>query len=354
MHFDQDEIGLLVLTTLDASAGKCSAPSSCSSRVHSVLRFPWQGVGLMIRPRSERSTTAGSASSVGGIMTSNLVGHLFSFGDRQVAFRSGPAKCRRYLVFVGDPSAGFMHPPYVKALQQMLEAAGWCLVQVQLSSSNGGYGTCDVWRDADELDALMQILLSKKATRFVMMGHASGCLSVVHYAKHGRHASDLNGVVLQAPFSIRESQTSGDSRRAALVARHMKYAEDLVMQGKGHHFMPRDVPLPDDHTFPIEANRFRSLFGRLTDDDIFSSDLQDGELEARLGAIAAPKGVGPGGGSSVGGGRPVLVVGGSADAHVPLHVHLSSWLTRLARCMGVQAEAHVIDGADTHCSAHGK
>jgi len=82
-----------------------------------------------------------------------LAGQLFVYHEdrRLVAFRTGPAACRRYIIYVGGMagSAGTSAPlgaPYIRALSTAANDADWCLVQPMLSSAGPGLGITDGWQ----------------------------------------------------------------------------------------------------------------------------------------------------------------------------------------------------------------
>ena len=82
-----------------------------------------------------------------------LAGQLFVYHEdrRLVAFRTGPAACRRYIIYVGGMagSGGTSAPlgaPYIRALSTAANDADWCLVQPMLSSAGPGLGITDGWQ----------------------------------------------------------------------------------------------------------------------------------------------------------------------------------------------------------------
>ena len=90
------------------------------------------------------------------------------------------------------------------------------------SREGSGYGTSSLRQDVDELDELLDHLVSEARPPhppsdvdgakiqprddIVLIGHSTGCQDSVFYMKHGRPdlRRRVKGVVLQAPVSDRE------------------------------------------------------------------------------------------------------------------------------------------------------
>lgn len=86
-------------------------------------------------------------------------------------------------------------------------------------------------------------------------------------------------VALQAPVSDRESLTLTPPG-VVDSSTHLAHAKSLQHQGKGEEMMPRSA-----FWAPITASRYISLFDMNGEDDFFSSDLTDDELNDRLGHV---------------------------------------------------------------------
>ena len=159
-------------------------------------------------------------------------------------------------------------------------------------------------RDASELKLLAAALKRDWGSRgVVLMGHSTGAQDCVRYAQRWQEsrdgAADLLGVVLQAGCSDREGAMFLDpeaTRQNLAVARSMAEA------GRGDEAMPRGTMFD---RAPITADRYLSLYERLGDDDMFSADLTDAEMSARLGHL---------------GGVPALVLLSGADEFMPPEV----------------------------------
>lgn len=169
---------------------------------------------------------------------------------------------------------------------------GWRVFQPVLQSSYRGWGTGSLSEDAEDIDRFLECLQKTRGiSDVVLLGHSTGCQDVVHFLATGRFASCIKGIVLQAPVSDREAVpltcTSG-GHTLSEISKFKELATSMVADGRGEEVMPRQASLLIGPPHPITAYRFHSLTGRMTDDDMFSSDLTDEELRKRLGHINVP------------------------------------------------------------------
>ena len=107
------------------------------------------------------------------------------------------------------------------------------------------------------------------------------------YLKSGAHRARVVGAILQAPVSDREAMVM--EHGADAMADGVRLAREMIEDGKGEMLMPRHAP--GVFRTPITASRYHSLAGRMTPDDVFSSDLSPAELETQLGHMRTANGV---------------------------------------------------------------
>lgn len=153
--------------------------------------------------------------------------------------------------------------------------------KVILSSSYSGYGLVSLHQDVEELDLLIDYLeLNLHVKRIVLCGHSTGCQDIIFFLKYAKNKTKIWKGILQGPASDRESYT--------LLAKDIKpdfeKALECVNSGNGNQIF--DIPYALPH--PLRAFRFVSLAGRMTEDDMFSSDLTDLELQTQLGHVEVP------------------------------------------------------------------
>jgi len=139
-----------------------------------------------------------------------------------------------------------------------------------------GFGRSSLDQDVAELDTLIDFLsLQYEPDSFFLIGHSTGCQDAVTFFRKGRNAHRIRGIVLQAPVSDRDFLHS-----LPHAEERLKKAEEIYAT-QGPETLLND-PLFTS-VFPVlTARRFLSLAQRLGDDDMFSYDLTDEELDARL------------------------------------------------------------------------
>jgi pimeloyl-ACP methyl ester carboxylesterase len=206
-----------------------------------------------------------------------------------VMFTSGPevSDSEGTAVFIGGLTDGPMSLSYLPALAAALEEKRWRLCQPTLSSAYLGFGVSDLDKDAEELDLVVDRILAsasaiekkKKKHAVALVGHSTGCQDIVHFLRRGRRRADIAAAVLQAPVSDREAMCMEHGEEAIAAANAA--ARAMCAEGAGVDLMPRSTP----GTFgaPVSAARYASLSGRMTPDDLFSSDLTAHELSQQIG-----------------------------------------------------------------------
>jgi hypothetical protein len=221
-----------------------------------------------------------------------------------------PNKC----ILLGGLSDGLLPVPYTQQLQHVCQQHDWSLVQPVLSSSYTGFGHGSLQRDCDELQELLNYLITfRNGKEFALIGHSTGCQDVIYFMKHATTVLTcrIRLVVLQAPVSDRE-----DAMQQNQYDTRLEYAMQHVQDGKGQEMLPRSF-----FWAPITAQRYVDLNVRGGTDDYFSSDFTDQELVERLHHV----------GSHVD--LRVLVAFSGADEYVPSHVNSEMLTQRLVAAM---------------------
>ena len=216
--------------------------------------------------------------------------------------------------------------------------------------------------------------LGKRRTgKIVLMGHSTGCQDVMEYlvgdkreeqereqkqkqrqekkkeegdgvassmASQRQVSGVIHGAILQAPVSDREGLVR--DLAPAVYESSVRMAEEWVAQGRGGDVLPVSATggFYGAGT-PISANRWLSLAspGKDGDDDYFSSDLSDGQLQRTFGML--PKAGTDGDDVENAGGCPVLVLYSGKDEHVPEFVDKEALVKRWVGIM--KANGVVVD-----------
>ncbi|KAK4523696.1 hypothetical protein GAYE_PCTG75G1592 [Galdieria yellowstonensis] len=207
----------------------------------------------------------------------SLPGELCLYDEQQhlAAFVAYPGN-KAMVIFITGLTEGLFAPSYFGPLAKALYTRGFTTVQPILSSSYHGFGRSSLDQDVAELDTLIDFLsLQYEPDSFFLIGHSTGCQDAVTFFRKGRNAHRIRGIVLQAPVSDRDFLHS-----LPHAEERLKKAEEIYAT-QGPETLLND-PLFTS-VFPVlTARRFLSLAQRLGDDDMFSYDLTDEELDARL------------------------------------------------------------------------
>jgi pimeloyl-ACP methyl ester carboxylesterase len=189
------------------------------------------------------------------------------------------AVCSNAVILIPGLGDGIMSMAYSTSLHFSLSQIDYSLIQVNISSSFNQFGFNDLKRDISELQELIQFLKVKyNFNRIFLLGHSTGCQDVLYYMRYGTNQSLVNGVILQGAVSDRDGLMMEESTPSMI-----KESKELVLQGKPDAILSQRL-----YDAPITANRFLSLAGRLTPDDMFSIDLTDDELIPILSPVRVP------------------------------------------------------------------
>lgn len=137
-----------------------------------------------------------------------------------------------------------------------------------------------------DIDAGIQFLINQGFTEVVLVGHSTGANKVCYYAA----AVDdprVAGIVLSGPMSDRYSASDEETRQ-----KNLRLVEQKIREGKGDEIMTGLDFLP------LTPNRWMSLMGEGSAEDVFNYRDEDGAL-ATYGKIR----------------KPMLVVFGGNDEH---------------------------------------
>ncbi len=147
------------------------------------------------------------------------------------------------------------------------------------------------------------------------MGHSTGCQDTIAYLVGPGHDTRpaIDGAILQAPVSDREfivTQMTPTQYQSSVTT-----AQAMVSEGKGEEIMP------SSETFGffggvVCARRWLSLMSPNHDgeDDYFSSDLSDSQLQSSFGAVPL--------------GTPLCILIGGKDEYMPATIDKQALLQR--------------------------
>jgi len=205
-----------------------------------------------------------------------------------------------------------------------LDGTEWTVFNLILSSSYGGWGMGRLGTDIDEIAHTVNYIREYKtpvygAGKVVVMGHSTGSQDVMHYLncpnprpahptfdKGVQHIvrPQIDGAIMQAPVSDREGilwvvkcGTARDSpetmrelyNKAVKEARENTYEDNNSVDTIVPLSVTGRIGYPA--TAPVSSRRFLSLVSpdspeKPEEDDLFSSDLSDAQLQKTFGKVA--------------------------------------------------------------------
>ncbi|GJQ13936.1 hypothetical protein GpartN1_g5727.t1 [Galdieria partita] len=243
-----------------------------------------------------------------------IPGELCLYDERKhlAAFVAYPGN-KAMVIFIAGLTDGLFSPRYFGPMAMAFHAQGVTCVQPILSSSYNGFGTSSLDQDVAELDTLIDFLSQHYHPHCIfLIGHSTGCQDAVTFFRKGRNATLIRGIVLQAPVSDRDFLQSLPRAQERLEkARSICTTQGPETLLNGELFTS---------VFPVlTARRFLSLAERLGDDDMFSYDLSDEELQSRLRHMRNV---------------PTLAIFSEKDEAVPKHISYPELSKRLCNVMG--------------------
>ncbi|KAI8333612.1 hypothetical protein BC941DRAFT_401151 [Chlamydoabsidia padenii] len=249
-------------------------------------------------------------------------GKLFTYHKelRLTAFESGVVGSNKTVIFMEGLTDGYNGVPYLSKLNDTVTKHGYSLIQIHTTSFYNGYGASSLSNDAKELDYLIDYLRQhRNRTQIVVMGHSTGCQDCYWHNKYGRNK--VAGYILQAPASDREYYVAECQDSAC----HIQLAVTMREQGRGSDWMPRFIS-----DVPVTADRFYSLHAYGGDDDVFSTDLTDDELDKLYKDVN----------------QPMMVIHGQQDEFYKSSMDPMVMLQRLQKSCPAIKKIAVVPGAN--------
>lgn len=114
---------------------------------------------------------------------------------------------------------------------------------------------------ADDIAGAVGLAENKGAKQVFLVGHSTGCQKSVYYLTRPHHQK-IAGAVLLAPMSDFADTLILEKKK--IYTKATVVAEKMIQAGKGRELLPSSV-----WSFPMEAQRFVSLFTKDSVEEIF-------------------------------------------------------------------------------------
>lgn len=249
---------------------------------------------------------------------------------------------QNFLIFIGGLGDGLLCTKYIPLIADYFNTqleGKWAVVETLISSSYIGCGTGSLKRDVRELGQLVKYLRTErgsKDSKVVLMGHSTGCQDTLEYLSKYTFQEDfeeilrLDGGILQAPVS--DTEASEYFHNVKEMPKLLEEAKKLIDEGRGEELASEEARKAS-FGVPVSAYRFYSLNARRTDDDYFSSYLEDDDYKQTFAKIQLP----------------ILVLVGEKDEFIPPTVDRQALLEHWKRNTPAKlwsAYSKVVKGAD--------
>lgn len=269
-----------------------------------------------------------------------ILSHYLFQAPRLVAFEYGQShqSSLNTIIFIGGLGDGLLTVPYLTVLAAALPLS-YSLAQILLSSSYGGWGSSSLTIDVREIAQCVEYFRKlRPGGKIVLMGHSTGSQDVIHYLVSDGRRPPVDGGILQAAVSDRESLASIVSPDD--FERGIKLAREYITDGRGKDILPSSITC-FIYSSPVSANRFISLASPGPDhageDDYFSSDFDDARIKRTFGKAGST-------------GTRLSILLGDNDSSIPDDVDkavlLEKWTRHIREGGGtVDEDAGIIPGA---------
>ncbi len=173
-------------------------------------------------------------------------------------------------------------------LEAAIRDVGYTFYQPLLRSSYSGYGYSSIETDVEDLASFLDHIRDEYGvSRVTLMGHSTGCQDIVEYMHRSANKGFIDRVILQAPVSDREAFDALLQKDPTLVDSFKKSCL-LASSALPGTFLPKEVRNLIRDGDPLTCERFKSLAGRETIDDCFSSDAESDYLIERFSGVTCP------------------------------------------------------------------
>ena len=218
------------------------------------------------------------------------------------------------VVFIPGLTEGFLQPSYVPDLSAFLGGYGVRFFQPMLRSSYGGWGSASLESDAADLGEFIEhIRQVRSVAKIVLIGHSTGCQGIIHCLKCFQ-IDNIHSIILQGAVSDRQAwDVACEGNPVMTQLRQVMHGKALETDPL--NFLPREAGSLVREGDVLTAERFLSLNGTATLDDMFSSDLSDDYQKKLFLHIK----------------EPVLIVQSLQDEFIPKHIDPAKLALKISR-----------------------
>ena len=162
------------------------------------------------------------------------------------------SKGKAVFLNVHGTASNFYEEYFIEVMSEKFLDAGISM----LSTNNRGAGVYDAYQKTGaatelfedsviDIDTWIKFALDEGCEDIILSGHSLGTEKVAYYMSHGKYADKVVALVLLAPAdsygSHRILEGKDNTKIRENIESLLKESEDLIREGKGDVFLPRDT-----------------------------------------------------------------------------------------------------------------
>ena len=216
-----------------------------------------------------------------------MEGKIYQLNSQISYFIKG--KSEKLIILIGGLGDLLFSIKYFEYLWNKLEEYMICIPNMR--SSGNSFGNTVIWDDVEDIkEILKHILENNKINDIYLIGHSTGCQDILCLFKKGINKQfPIKKCILQGPVSDRDYLNKDEN----LLKEIKRIEKDYNILYKDWNFsqlkysMDISKYLYDDK-YPLLIRRFVSLYSKLGDEDWFSFDISQEELNTLYSIINIP------------------------------------------------------------------
>ena len=216
-----------------------------------------------------------------------MEGKIYQLNSQISYFIKG--KSEKLIILIGGLGDLLFSIKYFEYLWNKLEEYMICIPNMR--SSGNSFGNTVIWDDVEDIkEILKHILENNKINDIYLIGHSTGCQDILCLFKKGINKQfPIKKCILQGPVSDRDYLNKDEN----LLKEIKRIEKDYNILYKDWNFSQlkysKEISkyLYDDK-YPLLIRRFVSLYSKLGDEDWFSFDISQEELNTLYSIINIP------------------------------------------------------------------
>lgn len=216
-----------------------------------------------------------------------MEGKIFQINDKISYFIKG--NCQKLIMLIGGLGDLLFSVKYFQYLWNNIENYMICIPNMR--SCGNSFGNTTIWDDVEDIrDILNHITKNYKITEIYLLGHSTGCQDILCLFKKNLNKNfPIKKCILQGAVSDRDFVENDEKLLKEIKRIELKY--NIEYKNWNNSDIKNSMEVSDylyDDKYPLLIRRFISLYSKLGDEDWFSFDLSQNELNNLYSNINIP------------------------------------------------------------------